>query len=914
MDSRIKSGDTLPRIAKNHRTTSQSMRAEKTFQATKEKAASSMKRAEGTRQQVNVLATKHGTRDRFTTTFEDTRRDEGLEKLFGRSRVAEGEGASSLLTEDANDGKVNCLDAAADWVNKASPEDRERSEMVFLEDKRPGAEGQSGHVVVRQGERVIDPSNDKSYESLDAYLAEQPHYQEAGRVSATEVKHILDTPPGSLERAEALSQAGISPELQEMRVADPQGATGPRGRPDPASPTPSPEPTPNQPLNPKSVASANEHYEKLIKRAPATNGDARMRGVFYEVIKENKNDPDFVAQFVKRCKEDKVLEKIVAPNDGSGDFERHPHNGEYKFTNKDAEASRENTLDALRIARSKGYLSDQEVRDLAGKNDTWKHVGERLGIQRLGKEPSHDAAVNELKAKKAELDKANEELQEKNEELGRQLAGLKQGLTQEQKEKYVEAFRKDPKNKDVYEKADQKAKELNDILQKHANLPRAAIQDPRARQVIYDSLEAVANSPTPKAAIDFAKQLEKDPELRKAFATHPNFEKDITAPAIQNLAGQYLAEHPSDPKSAYHQYKEDIKTLVDSYIKPGVETANSAADAKGAYAEWAALDATASGEPDGLRRLTEDWDNATPTQRAAKGGVVAFYAAYAKMKEGDEEYADAIKDLSGAGEQGAELVAGATQSLVNAGKLGSKGARAASFLERLAPGLGLVANFASGVSHWEKLDETKNPAYGLALVGDAIAVAGNIASLVPGGGTVAGPLVRGFGEAVSGIAEIIGNGIEDWKKRQDVKRYLEAAVTDKNYREQLFQGSSHQLENLSKDLGLSPEQIQDLSNDFPLVTLKPNENELFGFAQRMKAAGLKGDVVHGLLEAVAKSNPRDPARALEMFVDPLNLQQPTGPLRNRADVLAELTSLERDNPAIAAAVNYLKSLPPERPR
>ncbi|MCY1073042.1 hypothetical protein [Archangium lansingense] len=914
MSHGIKSGDTLSRIAKDHRTTNQSKRAQKPLETTKEKTAPSVKRAEGARQQVNVLATKDGTHDMFASTFEDIRHGAGLDRLFGRSQVAEGAGASSLLTEDANDGKVNCLDVAADWVNKASPEDRERSEIVFLEDKRPGAEGQSGHVVVRQGEKVIDPSNNKSYESLEAYLEEQPHYQEAGRVSATDAKRILDTPPGSPERAEALSQAGISPELQKMMVADSQGATGPRGRPEPFSPTPSPEPTPNQPLNPKSVALANEYYEKLIKRAPATNGDARMRGAFYEVIKQNKHDPDFVAQFVKRCKDDKVLEKIVAPGDGSGDFETDPRSGQYKFTNKDAEESRENTLDALRIARSKGYLSDQEVRDLAAKNDTWKHLGERLGIQRVGKEPIHDAAVNELKAKKAELDKANEAVQEKNEVLGRQLAGLKGGLTQEQKEKYVEAFRNDPKNKEVYEKADQKAKELNDILQKHANLPRAAIQDPQARQVIYDSLKAVANSPTPKAAVGFAKQLKKDPELQKAFATHPNFEKDITAPAIKNLAGQYLAEHSGDPKSAYQQYKEDIKTLVDSYAKPGVEAAGSAAGAKGAYAEWATLDAAAAGEPDDLRRLTADWDNATPTQRAAKGGVVVFYAAYAKLKEGDGEYADALKELSAAGEKGSELLAGATQSLVNAGKLGSKGANAAKFLARLAPGLGLAANFASGVSHWQKLNETKNPAYAFALVGDAVAVAGNIASLVPGGGLVAGPLVRGFGEAVSGIAEVIGNGIEDWKKRQDVKRYLESAVTDKNYREQLFYGSSHQLDDLSKDLGLSPEQIQDLSKYFPLVNRKPNENELFGFAQRMKAAGLKGDVVHGLLEAVAKSNPRDPARALEMFVDPLNFQQPTGPLWNRADVLAELTSLERDNPAIAAAVKYLKSLPPERPR
>ncbi|MFY2560387.1 phosphodiester glycosidase family protein [Corallococcus terminator] len=200
-----------------------------------EKSARSAQRAQGAMQEANTRAGVQGltppydeqrlkgasstpVRGASTSSFEDASRNVLRDKLLGN--VAAPPEASSLLTEDAKDGKVNCLDTAADWVDKASPELLARSEMVFLKDQRPGTEGQTGHVVVRQGEQVLDPTNNTSYESLDAYKKAQPQYTEAGTVSATEAKRIFDTPPGSPERAAALDKAKLSPELQSMMVAD----------------------------------------------------------------------------------------------------------------------------------------------------------------------------------------------------------------------------------------------------------------------------------------------------------------------------------------------------------------------------------------------------------------------------------------------------------------------------------------------------------------------------------------------------------------------------------------------------------------------------------------------------------------------------------------------------------------------
>ncbi|RKH67092.1 hypothetical protein D7W81_14415 [Corallococcus aberystwythensis] len=128
--------------------------------------------------------------------------------------------ASSLLTENTQDAQANCLDKAAEWVDTATPALRARSELVFLKDTRPGQEGQTGHVVVRQGERVVDPSSGKSYDNLQAFLKAAPQYKQSGTLSGTSAHKIFSAAPGSPERQKAITDAKVAPELQRMMVAD----------------------------------------------------------------------------------------------------------------------------------------------------------------------------------------------------------------------------------------------------------------------------------------------------------------------------------------------------------------------------------------------------------------------------------------------------------------------------------------------------------------------------------------------------------------------------------------------------------------------------------------------------------------------------------------------------------------------
>ncbi|NOJ94009.1 hypothetical protein HMI51_13850 [Corallococcus coralloides] len=114
-------------------------------------------------------------------------------------------------------------------MNKSSPALQARSELVFLKDMRGGVEGQAGHVVVRQGNRVLDPSTGKNYEDMKSFLKEQPQYSEAGSISGRAAAKVLNTEPGSPERAQALADAKVSPALQKMMVADRAAVDSARG-------------------------------------------------------------------------------------------------------------------------------------------------------------------------------------------------------------------------------------------------------------------------------------------------------------------------------------------------------------------------------------------------------------------------------------------------------------------------------------------------------------------------------------------------------------------------------------------------------------------------------------------------------------------------------------------------------------
>ncbi|MFP2895930.1 hypothetical protein [Corallococcus sp. 4LFB] len=127
--------------------------------------------------------------------------------------------ATTLLTENTRDGQRNCLDAVGDWLALATPQLRARSEVLILRDTRSGAEGTTGHAVIRQGESIFDPSTGRSYANFKEFNA-AGNYQVVHTTSGVAMQRVLSTPAGSPERQQALDAARIPAAVQHMLLAD----------------------------------------------------------------------------------------------------------------------------------------------------------------------------------------------------------------------------------------------------------------------------------------------------------------------------------------------------------------------------------------------------------------------------------------------------------------------------------------------------------------------------------------------------------------------------------------------------------------------------------------------------------------------------------------------------------------------
>jgi hypothetical protein len=125
---------------------------------------------------------------------------------------------TTLLTEDTHDAQANCLDKAEDYLEALPPSERKNSSLVLLETRDPAEDGNIGHTVVRQGNKIIDPTSGKHYDSLDAYLNEHKQYVKAGEISADDAKMIFDTPAGSRMRQAAIDQTNTN-SLENLQVA-----------------------------------------------------------------------------------------------------------------------------------------------------------------------------------------------------------------------------------------------------------------------------------------------------------------------------------------------------------------------------------------------------------------------------------------------------------------------------------------------------------------------------------------------------------------------------------------------------------------------------------------------------------------------------------------------------------------------
>ncbi|MCC6337386.1 MAG: hypothetical protein IT380_25740 [Myxococcales bacterium] len=656
----------------------------------------------------------------------------------------------------------------------------------------------------------------------------------------------------------------------------------------------------NRTLSPASVAQANADYDAN------KNWGAATTRVMIELMKQHAGDPDYLAQLVSRAKDqhDGVLDYMMGNLNGA--FMRDS-GGSYVSGFDDSD--RAAITNAIRAGLEAGTITEQELRDRAATSPGWADVAARLGVAQAGATTGSVAANEQLRAMKGEYDAAHQAVLEKEQRLAQELAAMGPALTDDQRSKFIQAFRSDPANAEAYGREAAAAKALADHLSANkAALLDAATRDPRARQELYDTLKALADSGQGKTALEFAVEIQRDPSspLGQAFASYTSFDDEITMKALPGAAAQLLAEG-ADPQSALAQIKALVAPLSSAWkVKIGATDLGKA---------WTAIEEAALGKYEGLATLAREWDGKPGPMKLLSALGVAFGAAGATNQLAQGNYLAALKGFASAGQGGLELLAGATKSLADAGKLaqfGEQGLRFASFAERLAPGLGVVASATAFVLDLQAATrDGGNLGYAVAALGDALGVLGSAMEVFPLTAP-AGVLVSGIGAIISGVGGLVGLIIDGNELKDEQRRFLEAAGVPEPMRSTLLEADREQVEQL-RQLGLTPEQIQQLATNYPQLVQSshgfgPQLSSLLELKPRL---GLTGDQLFELLNASGPGTGYVASAFASNFFPEITNSRSVAELAAHFRELARETTNEEQAAAFNAAAAYLESV--ERP-
>ena len=449
-----------------------------------------------------------------------------------------------------------------------------------------------------------------------------------------------------------------------------------------------------------------------------------------------------------------------------------------------------------------------------------------------------------LSSAKGKYDDAKGKVDKDNEDLSTELARLGPGLTDAQKQKYIEAFHK--AHAGDYQAEADAAKSLGQAL----NLvgPSALKNtDPDFARTALDAASELAETPEgAEAAKNFVSLVENNTDsplynnLRVQLGGQADGVKakceDILKKAVPNLYAHDVTEANGDASAASEKLKEQLESL--ETCKDLGDDANQLVQGVAALQE-----AAQTGKYDALTELGEG-----PLGMAFKGAGVIL--GIAKAANGDSDPTAYVQNLAATGQEGCELIAEATKSL--SGTLPAV-ADAGEMIGKFAPGLGLVANALATSEDFQALVKGGNAGDVVKLLGDSISTLGS-ALEVTGIGAVVGVPLQVLGSLVSIVGGLIsGNAQEDhWNDEE--KNLLGQIGLPTNVAQGLTAADPESLDQVAKDEKLSPEQVQQLATDHPEIFEAPGYAQ--AFVDAANACGISGGDLDGFATALAKDNPQ----------------------------------------------------------
>ncbi|HZI14561.1 MAG TPA: hypothetical protein VE153_29610 [Myxococcus sp.] len=467
---------------------------------------------------------------------------------------------------------------------------------------------------------------------------------------------------------------------------------------------------------------------------------------------------------------------------------------------------------AAQVLSSVGRLEGRVgARDLEGLDGLRAKVllGRGLGtaeqVQRLGGPGlpiyiPEQAAVN---AAQAEYDEAVEARTAAEQRLASDLAAFGPALTEEERQRYIEAFWAQDGNKALNDAVIEAADNLSQVLEE--NGPRleeiAANGHPQAQQqaalALQGAYESLATSEThADEAIAYAERVNKNPALAQALETTygEDFEQrigdEILAEAYPRAQAEIYSQHPDDPAAA----AQALDALLSGF-EAGQSLSGLAGDVQQLAEQVRAL---ASGDYAAAEALIPGGDS--PFAQALKLVGVAQGIYQGIHAPPGTPIDERLQSFLEAAQGGLEQASGLLQLFGRSGLA----ERAADLSTRLAPFLDLAIDATQLASDIRGLTEDgASPGEVIATVGSAIQVLGDVLWFTPAGRVLQllGTVIHEVGNAVEAI---FGDSPQE-ELREDRLELLRAAGVDRELRELL--ADNPELSRLLGTMGLDREQF-----------------------------------------------------------------------------------------------------------
>lgn len=483
----------------------------------------------------------------------------------------------------------------------------------------------------------------------------------------------------------------------------------------------------------------------------------------------------------------------------------------------------------------------------SGALETLAGALERAGATRsssilLQPEAASGFVAQDLQAAQAQLTQALGGVAELEDMLGQQLALVGAGLTEVQRQEYIETFRAE--HQQEYAAVRQAEQQLLELLQA-PETQAAVVDNPQVARSVLDGYQSLAGGSAAPEVLEWAGELFSEPnsELYRAFqAARPGFAEtfgdEVLPRAIEAASGELLVREGLQGGDVLDRFDELLGPLRNARTLASTELGLLTAD-------WEQLSIAlrTPGGPSALTRLLDSWGDASglgPLRQSLATAGLVFSIGGAADAIADGDLYSLTTDLLSAGSGGAQLVANALGRLGQTGQAaaavgGTAASTAATFLARGAPVLSALSSALSGGRSAAEFFDERTASSALSALGSFTSAAGALLPLF-----TTGP-VGGILAAVGGAISLSAQLVESIERRDQALEDAAAllAELDSVPRELVERLVLSDALGQLPQLGFSAESIQHLLQENPrLYATDRSDDAERGLFTAFQALGL----------------------------------------------------------------------------